>query len=182
MNNLTVLVGGGNSWYDYSNLVEKVVWTGRKGAAPRTATITFADSEGYKLDRVNANVAAGQRVQIFEAGKENGEQRFVNGPSMFRNEQIGQQCAGSIPAMLAVDIDFEGFVLPYHVDKTRRLWKSRTKWNIQVFESHILNTLRQFAELFSLKQSRRHDEPDARRIHGFELFARRMRADPVAFG
>lgn len=70
MNNLTVLVGGGNSWYDYSNLVEKVVWTGRKGAAPRTAKITFADSEGYKLDRANANVAAGRRVQIFEAGKE----------------------------------------------------------------------------------------------------------------
>lgn len=70
MNDLTVLVGRGDTWYDYSNLVEKVVWAGRKGAAPRTATITFADSEGYKLDRVNASVAAGQRVQIFEFEKE----------------------------------------------------------------------------------------------------------------
>lgn len=70
MNTLTILVGNVNTYYDYTNLIEKLVWTGRKGAAPRTATVTFADSEGYGMDRVNADVSAGHLMQIFEAGNE----------------------------------------------------------------------------------------------------------------
>lgn len=70
MNNLTVLVWSGDTGYDYSRLVEKVVWSGRKGAAPRTMTVTFADSEGYGLQRVNADVSAGRKIQIFEYGQE----------------------------------------------------------------------------------------------------------------
>ena len=70
MNNLKLIIGRDGTFYDYSNLMEKVVWTGRKGAAPRTVTVTFADSEGYGLDRVSVNVADGQKIQMFESGNE----------------------------------------------------------------------------------------------------------------
>ena len=70
MNNLKLIVGRDGTLYDYTNLVEKVVWTGRKGAAPRTVTATFADSEGYGLDRVAVDVASGQKLQLFDSGTE----------------------------------------------------------------------------------------------------------------
>lgn len=70
MNDLKVLVWNGGTGYDYTNLVEKLVWSGRKGAAPRTVTITFADSEGWGLQRVNADVSTGKWMQVFEYNKE----------------------------------------------------------------------------------------------------------------
>lgn len=66
MDSLKVFIGRNGDYYNYTNLREKIVWSGRKGAAPRTVTITFADSESYGLDRVAADVGAGQKIQIFE--------------------------------------------------------------------------------------------------------------------
>lgn len=59
MNNLKFIVGKGSYWYDYSELICKVIWSGRKGAAPRSAQVVFQDSEGYGHARTNLNCGDG---------------------------------------------------------------------------------------------------------------------------
>ena len=60
MYNLSLLVGRGSTYYDYSNLINKVTWTGRKGAAPRSITVSLMDSEGYSQGRAAVNCGEGQ--------------------------------------------------------------------------------------------------------------------------
>ncbi len=58
--NLSLLIGRGSVYYDYTNLLQRVVFSGRKGAAPRTANITLMDSEGYSQGRAEVNCGSGQ--------------------------------------------------------------------------------------------------------------------------
>lgn len=38
--------------YDVSNMFEEITWSGRKGAAPRSVSITLMDDDGYNHSRV----------------------------------------------------------------------------------------------------------------------------------
>lgn len=69
MNNLRFTVGKGNTTYDYSELVEKVVLGGGKGAAPRNATVTLLNPEGYDSTRAAINAGNGQTCVLYD-GKE----------------------------------------------------------------------------------------------------------------
>lgn len=67
---LKMLIGKGSTFYDYSELVDTVTVTGRKGAAPRSATVTMFDSEGYALKRADVDVSKGQTIVLYLDGKE----------------------------------------------------------------------------------------------------------------
>lgn len=70
MNNLKILIGRGNTFQDLSELYSKVVWSGRKGAAPRSAEVTLFDSEQDKNARPKVDCGEGQTCILYEDGKE----------------------------------------------------------------------------------------------------------------
>ncbi len=70
MNNLQFMVGRGSTFYDYSELVNKIVWSGRKGAAPRSVSATLYDSETLGNNRPKVDCGSGQTCVLYENGKE----------------------------------------------------------------------------------------------------------------
>ena len=56
--------------YDISQIIEKIVWSGRKGAAPRSFKISFLDDDGDYHKRINVDVEEGDQVICYENGKE----------------------------------------------------------------------------------------------------------------
>ncbi len=70
MNDLTVVVGKENEWYDYSDLIKKLTFSGRKGAAPRTVQIVFQDSECYGHSRTNLSCEDGKICAVYFKGEE----------------------------------------------------------------------------------------------------------------
>lgn len=65
-----VLIKKGNTYWDYTGLVSKIVWSGRKGAAPRNCKVTFMDSERMSMVRVGIDVGEGYWMFLKENGKE----------------------------------------------------------------------------------------------------------------
>lgn len=61
---------GKGTYKDISKLVQKIVVSGRKGAAPRTLQATLMDSEGYKHARAGINCGNGLTCVFFYGGKE----------------------------------------------------------------------------------------------------------------
>ena len=67
---ITFVAGRGNSWKDYTNLVQKATLSGKKGSAPRTLQVVLMDSEQH--DR--ANIYCGDGIScVFSA---DGKERF----------------------------------------------------------------------------------------------------------
>lgn len=56
--------------YDVNQLVEKIQWSGRKGASARSLTITLADDNGYKHARSGINVEQGHQCLFSYDGQE----------------------------------------------------------------------------------------------------------------
>lgn len=56
--------------YDVSNMFEEITWSGRKGAAPRSVSITLMDDDGYNHSRVTVDCANGDQCVFYEGGKE----------------------------------------------------------------------------------------------------------------
>jgi hypothetical protein len=70
MYNLQFLVGKGNTFYDYSELVTSCTVSGRKGAAPRSISVTLFDDEGYAMQRASVDVSKGQTCVLKLNGSE----------------------------------------------------------------------------------------------------------------
>lgn len=70
MNNLQLLIGKGSTFHDYTQLVSKITFTGRKGAAPRTMTAVLLDSEGYSQGRASVYCGDGKLAVLKVGGKE----------------------------------------------------------------------------------------------------------------
>lgn len=47
-----IVVTDRSSYYDISELVEQTTWGGRKGAAPRSVTVSLLDDDGYTHERI----------------------------------------------------------------------------------------------------------------------------------
>lgn len=60
----------GTSGKDVSEMFEKIVWSGRKGAAPRSVQITLIDDDGYKHSRVSVDCEKGDQCVFYENGDE----------------------------------------------------------------------------------------------------------------
>ena len=60
MNNFTFSVGKGNTFYDISQFVSRVVWSGRRGKAARTVEATVMNSETFGGIGTDTNVAEGK--------------------------------------------------------------------------------------------------------------------------
>ncbi len=56
--------------YDITDLVQKIVWKGRKGAASRSISVTLIDDDGYGHDRAKINVMSGHTCIFKYNGKE----------------------------------------------------------------------------------------------------------------
>lgn len=52
---LKFIAGKGNTFYDMSDLAVKTVISGRKGAAPRTLSITLVDAEGHDRPKIDSS-------------------------------------------------------------------------------------------------------------------------------
>lgn len=70
MYKLKFMIGKGSTFYDYSELLSSVNFSGRKGAAPRSIVVTLFDSEGYALKRAAVDVAKGQTCVLYLDDKE----------------------------------------------------------------------------------------------------------------
>ncbi len=64
-----LLAQGSNAW-DVSDLVESVRWTGRKGSAARSLTVTLLDDDGYGRDKANIDAEQGQHFIFYWDGAE----------------------------------------------------------------------------------------------------------------
>lgn len=56
--------------YDVSNCFEKIIWGGRKGAAPRNVKITLLDDDGEMHNRVSVDCEEGDQCVMHEDGRE----------------------------------------------------------------------------------------------------------------
>ena len=61
MDNMKMLVVKNGTTFDMSQLVSKVTWGGRKGAAARTLDVDFIDDDGYMHDRTGIDVEQGHQ-------------------------------------------------------------------------------------------------------------------------
>ena len=64
------LIIRGTNGYDVSESFEKIVWSGRKGAAPRTCKITLLDDDGENHNRVSVDCEDGDQCVMYENDKE----------------------------------------------------------------------------------------------------------------
>lgn len=60
----------GSKRYDITNIVQKVTWKGRKGAASRSLTVILADDNGHGHDRAGIKVMEGHKCMFKYNGKE----------------------------------------------------------------------------------------------------------------
>ena len=71
---LKVYIIKGNTGYDVSNSFEKIVWSGRKGAAPRSCKLTLLDDdcvlEGVSYTRVPVDCENGDFCVVYEDDNE----------------------------------------------------------------------------------------------------------------
>lgn len=67
-NQMTLLLTRSDGIYDITNLVEEIKWSGRKGAAPRSLTVSLLDTSEY--DRSGIDVAQGQSLVFYWNGVE----------------------------------------------------------------------------------------------------------------
>lgn len=70
MGNISLYILKGTKGYDISNLVQKIVWSGRKGAAPRTLEVTMLDDDAKGQARVTFDVEEGYTCIFQYKGKE----------------------------------------------------------------------------------------------------------------
>lgn len=68
MNNLIFVVGKNTTFTNVSEYVQKVVWSGRKGAAPRTIEVTLLDSETLGRIGTKVDVGEGQTCVLYDRG------------------------------------------------------------------------------------------------------------------
>lgn len=64
-----ILVKGGKQ-YDITQLVDTVKWSGKKGGAARSLSVTLLDDAGYGHDRSGIKVEDGQQVMFKVDGEE----------------------------------------------------------------------------------------------------------------
>lgn len=70
MNNIQLLIGRGSTFKDCTELVNRITFSGRKGAAPRTLEVVLLDSEGYSHGRSGVDCSSGQLAIFLVNGKE----------------------------------------------------------------------------------------------------------------
>lgn len=70
MSSLEFIVVKENKFWDMSNLVSNVRWSGRKGAAARSILVNFIDDDGYDHDRTGIDVEKGHQCIFSWKGKE----------------------------------------------------------------------------------------------------------------
>jgi hypothetical protein len=64
-----IIISGSNG-QDVSNMFEKIVWSGRKGAAPRSVQITLIDDDNKGRPRATVDCARGDTCVFYEDGTE----------------------------------------------------------------------------------------------------------------
>lgn len=67
---ISLIIIKGEQGYDVSQLVETIVWRGRKGSSSRTLDVTLIDDDGYKHARSGINVEQGHQCMFYYNGKE----------------------------------------------------------------------------------------------------------------
>lgn len=67
---ITFFIIKGTTGYDVSESFEKIVWSGRKGAAPRTCKITLLDDDGEKRGRIEVDCEKGDQCVMYENNEE----------------------------------------------------------------------------------------------------------------
>lgn len=69
MNNLTFVVGRDKTFYDVSQFVTRVVWSGKRGSASRTVEVTLFCSETTgKVGGTKIDVGQGQTCVLYDVG------------------------------------------------------------------------------------------------------------------
>lgn len=63
---LVIVKNGGDTGHDVTELVDKITWSGRKGAAPRCLKATLLDDDGIKHARVTIDCEEGYQCAFYE--------------------------------------------------------------------------------------------------------------------
>ena len=88
----------GSSASDVSELVSTVKWSGRKGAAARTLSVTFIDDGGYGHDRAGVDVEEGHRCIYYRDGAELFRGMFM------RQSQSGRKSMAAVAYDMAISL------------------------------------------------------------------------------
>lgn len=67
---LIIVKTGSTIGYDVTELVEKITWSGRKGAAPRCLKVSLLDDDGTDHKRMEINCEEGYQCALYENEKE----------------------------------------------------------------------------------------------------------------
>lgn len=70
MSGIKLIVVKGGTGYDMSELVSSVKWSGRKGSAARSLSVTFIDDDGYNHARTGLDVEEGHQCIFYWKGEE----------------------------------------------------------------------------------------------------------------
>lgn len=70
MSSIKLVVVKNDKAYDMSELVSTVKWSGRKGSAARSLSVTFIDDDGYGHDRTGIDVEEGHQCVFYWKGRE----------------------------------------------------------------------------------------------------------------
>lgn len=70
MEGINLIIIKGDQGYDVTQLVEKIVWKGRKGSSSRTLAVTLIDDDGYKHARSEIDVEKGHQCIFCYDGEE----------------------------------------------------------------------------------------------------------------
>lgn len=67
---IKLIIVKGATGYDVSECFEKIVWSGRKGAAPRSCKITLLDDDGENHNRISVDCEDGDQCVMYEGDEE----------------------------------------------------------------------------------------------------------------
>ncbi len=70
MSDIKLIVVKNDSGYDMSELVQSVSWSGRKGSAARSLSVSFIDDDGYGHTRTELDVEEGHQCIFYWKGQE----------------------------------------------------------------------------------------------------------------
>ena len=70
MSDIKLIVVKGDAGYDMSELVQSVKWSGRKGSAARSISVSFIDDDGYGHTQTELDVEQGHQCIFYWQGQE----------------------------------------------------------------------------------------------------------------
>lgn len=118
--------------------------------------------------------------RVVFSGKSDGKERVRNGPSMVDDEQIGENGAGAVGAMFAMDIDLFGWKWVDVVVEFLGIGKFTAKRDVDMFDLIVVHFGGNGMSNAGFHISGGDDESNISRVEFIDFVGRRLSAYPIS--